>query len=155
MHTQSAHGGTDRARVLRRAEAVCREHGARFTPLRRRVFEFIVDAGRPMTAYELLARLAADGGNPAPPTVYRALEFLQAHGLIHRLASQSRWVMCDHPEDPHGGLFLVCSSCGRAVEWTDREVSRVVHSSANAAGFRIGSEVLPEIEGVCGECRGN
>lgn len=150
-----AHGSSAAAvpTALRRAETVCRAHGARFTPLRRRVFELLVEYGRPVTAYELLARLAADGGNPAPPTVYRALEFLQLHSLVHRLASQSRWVACDHPDDPHGGIFLVCERCGQAVEWVDEGLARAVTQSAGEAGFRLGNEVLPEVEGVCGDCR--
>lgn len=153
MPSQAAQDKPDHAAIIRRAEAVCRERGARLTPLRRRVFELMLEAGQPVTAYELLARLAGDGGNPAPPTVYRALEFLQAHGLVHRLASHSRWVVCDHPDDPHGGLFLVCCHCGRALEWADERVAHAVHASAEAAGFRVTDEVLPEVEGVCGDCR--
>ena len=154
MHTHTADGKTDPTAALQRAEALCRERGARFTPLRRRVFELVVEAGQPLTAYELLGRLAGDGGNPAPPTVYRALEFLQAHGLVHRLASQNRWVACDHPADPHGGLFLVCRECGQALEWADERVARVLCASAREAGFRLPAEVLPEVEGVCGKCGG-
>ena len=140
-------------RAMTRAEAVCRARGARFTPQRRRVYELIVKAGAPVTAYELLARMAGDGGKPAPPTVYRALEFLQAHGLVHRLASQSRYVACDHPEnDSHGGLFLVCSHCGRALEWSDAQVARSVTRAARRAGYRLEDDVLPEVEGVCPAC---
>jgi len=153
MHTDRLHGKVSLDSALAQAEAVCRERGARFTPLRRRVFELVVRAGQPVTAYELLGQLAVDGGNPAPPTVYRALEFLQSHGLIHRLASHNRWVVCDHPDDPHGGLFLVCSTCGQAVEWSDERVARAVTASAREAGFRLESEVLPEVEGVCAACR--
>lgn len=139
--------------ALARAEHVCRARGARFTPQRRRVYELIVTAGAPVTAYGLLARMAGDGGKPAPPTVYRALDFLQAHGLVHRLASQSRFVACDHPEDhSHGGLFLVCSHCGRALEWTDATVAQSVTRAAQRAGYRIEDDVLPEVEGVCPDC---
>ena len=146
---------TDPAAGLAQAERVCRARGARFTAQRRRVYELIVRAGEPVTAYELLHRLSDDGGTPAPPTVYRALEFLQAHGLVHRLASQSRFVACDHPETgAHGGVFLVCACCGRALEWQDERVARAVARSAREAGFELGEEVLPEVEGVCGDCRG-
>jgi len=118
------------------------------------VYELVVAAGEPVTAYQLLHRLGADGGNPAPPTVYRALEFLLAHGLVHRLASQSRFVACDHPEDgAHGGVFLVCARCGRAVEWNDVRVAHAVARSASDAGFQLGGDVLPEVEGLCADCR--
>lgn len=140
-------------RAVARAESVCRARGARFTSQRRRVYELVIAAAAPVTAYELLSKLAADGGKPAPPTVYRALEFLQAHGLVHRLASQSRYVACDHPEDDrHGGLFLVCSHCGRALEWNDTQVAESVSRAARRAGYRLEDDVLPEVEGVCPEC---
>jgi len=114
----------------------------------------IVSAGEPVTAYELLRRLAGDGGNPAPPTVYRALEFLQAHGLVHRLASHSRFVACEHPETGgHGGVFLVCERCGRALERSDGRVARAVARSASEAGFRLEGDVLPEVSGLCADCR--
>jgi len=140
-------------RALQRAESVCRARGARFTEQRRRVYELLVRAAAPVTAYELLAQMATDGGQPAPPTVYRALEFLQAHGLVHRLASQSRFVACDHPEhDHHGGLFLVCSNCGRALEWSDAKVADSVTRAAARAGYRVEEDVLPEVQGVCPDC---
>jgi Fur family zinc uptake transcriptional regulator len=139
--------------ALARAERLCQARGARLTPQRRRVYELLVGAGEPLTAYELLRRLGGDGGNPAPPTVYRALDFLQAHGLVHRLASRNRFVACDHPEHgDHGGVFLVCGRCGHALEWSDAEVARVVVRTARAAGFRVGDDVLPEVEGLCPRC---
>lgn len=139
--------------ALDRAERLCRARGARLTPQRRRVYELLVSAGVPITAYELLRRLAEDGGNPAPPTVYRALEFLQAHGLVHRLASHNRYIACDHPgHGAHGGVILVCACCGNAREWSDTEVARAVAESARAAGFQVGEDVLPEVEGRCPEC---
>lgn len=157
MHNEAGDGAmtavTDTAPALARAERLCRARGARFTPQRRRVYELVVAAGEPVTAYGLLRRLAGDGGNPAPPTVYRALEFLQAHGLVHRLASQNRFVACDHPEaGSHGGVFLVCGRCGHALEWNDARVARAVARSAREAGFHLGDDVLPEVEGVCPDC---
>lgn len=156
MNAAHHHGPVDVDAALQRAEAVCQARGARFTPLRRRVFTLLAEAGQPVAAYELLDRISGDkaGGSAAPPTVYRALEFLQAQGLVHRLASQSRWVVCDHPQDDaHGGLFLVCNECGQAVEWIDERLARAVSASARQAGFRIGNEILPELEGICGDCR--
>lgn len=150
----TGHHLDDPAAALACAERLCRERGARFTAQRRRVYELIVAAGEPVTAYELLHRMADDGGPPAPPTVYRALDFLQAHGLVHRLASQSRYVACDHPEaGAHGGVFLVCGQCGRALEWQDERVARAVARSAHDAGFRLDGVVLPEVAGTCEGCR--
>jgi len=152
--TVPAATNTDPVRAGERAERLCRSRGARLTPQRRRVYELVVAAGEPVTAYELLHRLDGESGPPAPPTVYRALEFLQAHGLVHRLASHHRYVACDHPEDArHGGLFLVCRCCGAAREVNDDRVAESVARSAGEAGFALQSAILPEVEGICPGCR--
>ncbi|RMD92342.1 MAG: transcriptional repressor, partial [Alphaproteobacteria bacterium] len=75
------------AAALARAEARCRESGLRLTPLRRRVLEILLESHRPLGAYDILARLRADGRPAQPPVAYRALDFLVAHGLAHRLHS--------------------------------------------------------------------
>jgi len=57
------------------AEQYCRAHHLRLTPLRRRVLELIWSDHQPVGAYTLLERLGSEGRRPAPPTIYRALEF--------------------------------------------------------------------------------
>src|ERR1700747_2134269 len=67
--------------ALAQAETLCGQRGARLTPLRERS----CPSHQPLGAYELLDKLTEDGRKPAPPTVYRALEFLLEQGLIHRI----------------------------------------------------------------------
>lgn len=83
------------------ARHICQQHNARLTPTRQRVLELIWQSHRPLGAYDVLAQLAAEGQNAAPPTVYRALDFLQQHGLVHRIASLNAFVGCAHPGKPH------------------------------------------------------
>ena len=82
------------ANALDDAEAVCAERGARLTPVRRRVLEIIWQSHRPLGAYAILEVLSGEGHSPAPPTVYRALEFLLTHGLVHRLSSLNAFIGC-------------------------------------------------------------
>ena len=63
------------------AARLCRERGVRLTPLRARVLEIVWRSHRPSGAYDILAVLAAEGRSAAPPTVYRALDFLLEQGL--------------------------------------------------------------------------
>ena len=74
-------------RLLREVASACASRGLRFTPLRRRVLELIARAHRPVKAYDLLAELRDEREGAAPPTVYRALDFLIEHGFIHKLES--------------------------------------------------------------------
>src|SRR5690606_10698879 len=79
--------------ALAAAEQVCERSGARLTPVRRGVLGLVWQSHRPMGAYDLLDTLAReDDRRPAPPTVYRALDFLQEHGLVHRIASLNAFI---------------------------------------------------------------
>ncbi|MFI4979859.1 MAG: transcriptional repressor, partial [Nevskiales bacterium] len=107
--------------LLDRAGAVCQHRGANLTELRRQVLGLILDAASPTGAYELLDRLRQTRRGAAPPTVYRALDFLLEHGLIHRVERLSAFVGCvaGCTADPlenahtHAAQFLICRECGR------------------------------------------
>ncbi len=138
--------------ALTSAEAVCEKAGERLTPLRKRVLELVWDSHKPVGAYALLDKLKEDGRGAAPPTVYRALEFLLACGLIHRIESLNAYVGCSHPGENHVTQFLICRSCGTAAELDDRRLGDAIGRSAAEHGFNIVSRVI-ELSGVCARCK--
>lgn len=139
--------------ALAAAERLCAESGARLTPLRRRVLELVWDSHRPLGAYEILNQLTAEGHKPAPPTVYRALEFLLEQKLIHRIASRNAFVGCSLPGAAHAGYFLLCEACGNAEEIADsRALGAAVDQAAASAAFEVRSQTL-ELTGLCRRCQ--
>jgi Fur family transcriptional regulator, zinc uptake regulator len=145
----------DHARCIQRAvttaEKVCASKQVNLTPLRRRVFEIVWRQHEPIGAYEILAELAKDREKTAPPTVYRALEFLQEAGLVHRLDTLNAFLGCDRPEDDHGGQFLVCNVCRRVAEIDDTILNRALREQARTLGFRLEDSAV-EIKAVCNQC---
>lgn len=138
--------------ALTTARSLCRERGQRLTPVRELVLKLIWENHQPMGAYELLPALAEAGFNSAPPTIYRALEFLQEQGLVHRIASLNAFIGCPHPENPHRSGFLICSGCRRAVELDTAPVHRTLDESAAELGFKIEHEMV-EVVGLCSDCQ--
>lgn len=138
--------------ALAQAARLCRDRGARLTPLRARVLEIVWQSHKPLGAYDMLAVLAQEGRCAAPPTVYRALDFLLEQGLVHRLSSLNAFVGCSRPGHAGSGQFLICQSCGNAAELNDGGVERAITRSATAHGFDINRPTV-EISGVCPECR--
>lgn len=134
------------------AESRCRRQGARLTALRRRVLELVWKGHEPVGAYALLDALRAEGRPAAPPTVYRALDFLLDQGLIHRIERVNAFVGCPRPEISHIGQFLLCTECGTVAELDDPTVGEVVAVSAAAQGFSVTRQTI-EIEGVCRACQ--
>lgn len=140
------------AQALARADRLCRERGAQLTAQRRRVLELVWRTHRPVGAYDLLAELRKEM-RAEPPTVYRALEFLQQQGLIHRLASLNAFVGCSAPETPHGGYFLICQNCRSMQPLPQAEVASAIRRQAAVQGFAVSQEIV-EILGTCATCRG-
>lgn len=139
--------------ALAAAEQVCERSGARLTPLRKRVLELVWQSHRPMGAYDLLDTLAReDGRRPAPPTVYRALDFLQEHGLVHRIASLNAFIGCPSPEHNHQGHFLICRHCRVAFELDQSLIQPAISKVARQRGFSVEAETV-EITGICAHCR--
>ncbi|CAA7617271.1 Fe2+/Zn2+ uptake regulation protein [Candidatus Terasakiella magnetica] len=140
------------AEAMNAAEVECLRVGARLTHIRRRVLELVWESHQPVGAYALLDVLAKEGWSAAPPTVYRALEFLQQHGLVHRIALLNAFVGCSHPGHDHAGQFLLCSGCGMAAELEDGTIDRAVIATAASLGFTVSRQSV-EIEGLCPSCR--
>ncbi|GAB3039657.1 transcriptional repressor [Oleiagrimonas citrea] len=128
------------------------ERGLRLTPLRREVLELVATSEKPAKAYDLLDRLRERHGNAAPPTVYRALDFLLTQGFIHKLESINAYVHCPHPAQSHQVPFLICDKCDSAVEVCDGRVAELIAAQADALGFTPQDQTL-EVHGVCKGCR--
>ncbi|MDB4002593.1 transcriptional repressor [Oceanospirillaceae bacterium] len=133
------------------AQNLCTERGVRLTPVRQRVLELVWRSHQPIGAYELLAALAKEGFNSAPPTVYRALEFLGEQGLLHKLDSLNAYVGCCNPDTPHQGHFLLCEACNKAQELESQYINLALKLSADQHGFEIQRHTI-EIIGTCKEC---
>ena len=152
--TDPSHHVHDAGGFVAAVERACRERGLRLTPIRARVLGLIADGGRPLKAYDLLDQVReGDGpGAAAPPTVYRALDFLLANGFIHKLQSVNAFVACHHPSTAqHSVPFLICDRCHDAVELEDREVVAALESRARALGFSPQTQTL-EVHGLCAAC---
>ncbi len=138
-------------RWLIRAETLCKTRGVRLTQHRRTVLQLLCRSPKPLSAYELLAQMKNKIDKAAPPTIYRALEFLQQQGLAHKLESIHAYVGCSHPDHPHDGQFLICSDCGDVSEVEDQQVTNSLDAASKAAGFQADRPIV-ELVGTCAKC---
>ncbi len=136
------------------ARQLCAAAGARLTPLREKVLLLIWQSHQPLGAYTILDQLGQteSGRRPAPPTVYRALEFLLELGLVHRLNSLNAYVGCSDPRHAHAGQFLICRQCNTAMELDNDAIDQALDQAARAAGFSA-EHAAVEILGLCPNCQ--
>ncbi|RPE77278.1 transcriptional repressor [Vulcaniibacterium tengchongense] len=150
--TDPQHHVHDGDAFVHEVERACAQRGLRLTPIRAHALRLIADAGRPVKAYELLDLMKETHDAAAPPTVYRALDFLLEHGFIHKLASINAFVGCHHPgAEQHAVPFLICDRCQSATELEDERIVELLDAQARALGFTPQAQTL-EVHGVCGAC---
>jgi Fur family zinc uptake transcriptional regulator len=151
-------------KLLDHAAATCIHRGVQLTELRRQVLRLVLESPQPIGAYALLDRLKASRAGAAPPTVYRALDFLREQGLIHRVERLNAYVACveaaQHPQDcdcaaehDHPHQFLICTRCGTTAEISDPAVALALRRAAERAGFAAARATV-EMEGICQRCAG-
>lgn len=137
--------------ALASAETQCREQGLRLTEIRRRVLKLVWISHAPMKAYEILEELQKENSRTAPPTVYRAIEFLMDAGLVHRIESLNAYVGCGKPGSEHSGQFLICNQCGVVAEMDDPRITRLLVKEAEQLDFKVELQTI-EIRGLCPQC---
>ena len=136
------------------AERRCEAAGQRLTNPRRRVLELLLEAGAPLKAYDLMAVFGGAAGEAAkPPTVYRALDFLERQGFAHRIESLNAYVACRLGGSDHAAGFLICDCCGAAEE-IERVPADWVKAAADRAGYAL-TGVTVEAHGLCPDCNGD
>jgi Fur family transcriptional regulator, zinc uptake regulator len=137
--------------LLGRAEVLCQRRGARFTAQRRDILCCVAESHAAAGAYEIIGRMAGRGPRPSPITVYRALDFLVAHGLVHKIESRNAYVACTHAHEGTPAALLVCEGCGAVSEVDASESAARLTKAAAAQGFRP-REIIMEMSGRCGAC---
>ncbi|MEO0367319.1 MAG: Fur family transcriptional regulator [Pseudomonadota bacterium] len=129
----------------------CEKQGLRLTAIRRQVLEIVWDSHLPIGAYEVLQKLQDQGHKPAPPTAYRALDFLVSANLVHRIESLNAYIGCPSPDANHQCHFYICRDCGHTAEIHNQAVTDALKDSARDIGFTTQTPVV-EVHGLCSEC---
>lgn len=136
--------------LIARASNHLKVQGEKLTSGRERTLRLIIEGGGPLKAYDLIAKFHPDG-SAKPPTVYRALSFLEQSGLIHRIESLNAYVACLTPEDDHSAGFLICKCCGHSEEIQGLPLD-MFEAKAKALNFEP-QDYRMEIFGLCHSCQ--
>jgi Fur family ferric uptake transcriptional regulator len=105
-----------------------------------------------LTAREIADALRDSGSDVGIATVYRALELLDALGLVHRLDTREGSTRYEpaHPTGEHHH-HIVCDSCGRVSQFEDAELERAIHEVARRLDYKVGAHDVV-LRGDCPRC---
>lgn len=135
------------------ADQVLNQRGGKWTAPRRTVFEALVTQDKPITAYQLLDHIGATKAPIKPPSVYRALAFLQEMGLVVKVEGLNAFMMCKHTHAHSQHVFFVCDSCGDTDEHCSDKITDNLTKSALVRGFKPSRQIV-ELHGQCTNCQG-
>jgi Fur family transcriptional regulator, peroxide stress response regulator len=131
-------------------EAACRRRGLRRTPQRLEIFRALAEAADHPTAERLHERLQRRMPTLSLDTVYRTLNTLTEHGLVHKVETVESQARFEAYEGPHH--HLICRKCREIVdfEWPsidDFELPMKVKSWGEISRRSL------TVYGVCRKCR--
>ena len=133
------------------AEVHCAQKGLRFTSVRQKALEILLQEHRALGAYEVLDRLKEAGFGSQPPVAYRALDFLVENGFAHKIEKLNAFIACANPGTTHSPAFMICRECDSVAETHLIPARAALGDVAKAAGFVIEKAVV-EAEGLCPTC---
>ena len=139
------------AQFLQSAAEHCLKNGANLTDLRRQVLDLVLAHDGVVKAYQILSDLQQARGSAAPPTVYRALEFLVEQGILHRVEALNGDVVCRHLDCAHPSVILTCRDCGKVDEMAADEGFMTLRQLCAGHGFEMDEQQLL-LNGRCVQC---
>jgi len=137
--------------LVHKAKQVCDNKGARFTPIREKVFRLLAATEGGIGAYDLLEQLKVTETTAKPATVYRALDFLSELGFIHKIESNNAFMLCQHFDHIHPVQLLICDRCGFVDELHSNVISHELNNLAGERGFTVSGQTI-EAHGICSRC---
>ncbi len=140
---------------IRAAEDAFREflrgRGLKYTRERQVVLRGVMRNEHHFEAEQLLLDLRAGGHRVAKATIYRTLPLLVECRIIKQVPFGGKEARYEHTYGHRPHDHMVCTRCGRIVEFDSSEASRLAATTAQASGFRALTHRF-QIVGLCREC---
>ncbi len=146
------HNRSDELRLTaNKIAGILRQNGYRLTPQRHAVLRAIAASHDHLTISEICTLVRQEYPTIGLVTVYRVINLLNELKLICRinLGGNSQSYSMRRPLEHHH--HLVCSQCGRVVDFTNCDLSELEQRLSRETGFKIEGHLL-EIYGKCPQC---
>ena len=137
--------------------------GYRLTVPREAILEMLSKTSKHLSAEEIYISVHKITPHVGLTTVYRTLEILVSMGLVHKFDfgdGRARYELAVGPKGFMHHHHLVCTDCGRVVDYTDfideekELLSRTERGLEKKYNFKILNHLI-QFYGLCDKCKGN
>ena len=126
--------------------------GQRLTPQRRTIANILFkEDSRHYNVDELYQRVREEDVAIGHATVFRTLRLLEEQAMVHshKFSDGTRRYEVSFGDEEHHD-HLICTECGRIVEFENREIERLQDEIAAGYGYRLTDHRLV-LYGTCGD----
>jgi Fur family ferric uptake transcriptional regulator len=130
------------------------DQGHKMTPQRWAIISiFLMNKGRHLSADDVFSLLKETYPNNGIATVYRTLDLLEQVEVLRRMDfgdGRARYELMD--DEAHHHHHLVCTRCGKIIEFEDDLLESLEAAIEQKTGFKIRDHVA-KFYGICAECQ--
>lgn len=132
--------------------AYLRDHNLPVTAQRHAIAEVVLCSDRHVSADEIERELWSRGAAVGTATIYRTLDVMVRSGLVVERDFGEGFRRFEPARDEPHHEHLICTVCGRVVEFREERLERMTMLLAEEHDFLRSRHKLV-IEGVCSACR--
>ncbi|NVJ52338.1 MAG: transcriptional repressor [Campylobacteraceae bacterium] len=142
----------DSNEVIDELKKIVKQKGLKYTEQREIVLNVLLHADEHLTAEEIynLIKTNNPDSNIGIATVYRALSFLEEVNLIASINFGVDGKKYESNKKEHHD-HLICTSCGKIIEFLDDEIEKRQDRIAKKNKFKITSHSM-QLYGTCPDC---
>lgn len=132
-----------------------RTRGLRITPQREKILDifYALPEGEHLSAEELQNRLRTQDSDISLATSYRTLKLLASLGVLreHAFSADQRQYELLREDEGLEHQHIICTGCGKTVEFTCEPLYDLAQSVAEHTGFTL-TEAQLKLYGCCRAC---
>ena len=138
--------------ALEDLKIVLKNKGMKYTEQRAVILQILLNIDEHLNAEELndIIKKEYPAQNIGIATIYRTLNFLEEVDLISSISFGKDGKKYEGNNDEHHD-HIICTSCGKIVEFFDEKIEKRQDDIALENGFEITNHTL-QIFGICSDC---
>lgn len=128
------------------------QKGLKSTRQRDVILDCFLASARHISIEELYLKLRAKNPNIGYATVYRTLKLFAESGIAREIQFGDGQTRYEHATEGEHHDHLVCTRCGKIIEFENETIEQLQQEVAKSHGFLIENHKL-ELYGVCSLCQ--
>ncbi len=131
----------------------CLKKKKSLTPSRTLIIKTLAKYTKPISAYELRDEINNNGDvNINISQIYRVLEFWIDLGLIHKISSINKFLLCETPDEKHTHMLNYCTICEKVYETCNEQMGLNLKKSTAKLDLAFNTTRSVEIPVICPKC---